>query len=194
MHLILVTEIWGKTRYVDALAAELERMVSGISVVDPYDGVAIDFSCEEAAYDHYLKACGHKAYAAKLAQEVSKIDSPTLLIGFSAGATAVWSVVCESCFVAVNRAICFYGSGIRLMQDRNPEVNTDLIFPNHEPHYNVDEIIDNLQCINLVECHKADYGHGFMNQLSVNYNEKAYQQWTHWIKNKISLLLTDCHR
>lgn len=184
MNILLVTEIWGRTPYLESLATALRSTAAIVSVVDPYCGVDPHFSSEDEAYAHYLAECGHDEFARRVAHAVATASEPIFLVGFSAGAGAVWQVVTKGENDVVKRAACFYGSSIRTMSERTPTVQTDLIFSCFEPHFAVDEVMMSMQGKAMVHCHKADHGHGFMNPLSKNYSEKGYAQWLAWIRDK----------
>lgn len=185
MTIILVTEIWGRTRHVEAMADALRDAGNAVSIVDPYDGTDQGFLDEDKAYAEYLAVCGHKEYASRVVRALTESVGPVCLIGFSAGAGAVWSAVTEVDDKLLHVAFCFYGSSIRTMLERTPNVPTYLVFPNNEKHFDVDEVILRLQKKNLTQCHKADGGHGFMNPMSENYSEKVHELWFDWMLEKI---------
>lgn len=185
MTIILVTEIWGKTSHVELMADALRRVASTVLIVDPYDGTDPGFLTEDEAYTEYLAVCGHSEYASRVARELAKAVEPVYLVGFSAGAGAVWSTVTGVNDSALKAAFCFYGSSIRTTLDRTPSVPTYLIFPNHEKHFDVDEVIMGLQKGDMTHCHQADCGHGFMNPMSENYSKRAHDLWFDWMLEKI---------
>ncbi|MEZ7198619.1 dienelactone hydrolase family protein [Pseudodesulfovibrio karagichevae] len=180
MEIILATEIWGRTPHTDVLAALLRPHADRVTVADPYDGRDPHFSSEEQAYAAYLDHGGLTPYARRVKALAKQAARPVLLIGFSAGAGAAWAAVCTQ-GLPLLRACCFYGSAIRTMADRTPLAPVDLIFPDHEPHFDVDELAATLQAEPLVTCRRADAGHGFMNPLSENYDETASRRWTDWL-------------
>lgn len=187
MDIIIVTEIWGRTQYVEAFASSLGSSKNRIRVIDPYDGYDPKFVSEEDAYSTFTTACGHDGYAEQVCLAISQQTAPVCLVGFSAGAGAVWSAVCRNEFSFVKGAICFYGSSIRKMTELSPSVPVELIFSEYELHFEVKETIKALEHKPKVTCHVAPYRHGFMNPLSVNYDTKAYHQWLAWTQNRISL-------
>jgi dienelactone hydrolase len=180
VEIILATEIWGRTPHTDTLADLLRPHADRVTVADPYDGCDPHFSSEEQAYAAYLDHGGLTPYARRVKALAKQAAPPVLLIGFSAGAGAAWAVVCTK-DLPILRAVCFYGSAIRTMTDRIPRSPVDLIFPNHEPHFDVDELAATIQARPLTTCHRADAGHGFMNPLSENHDETASRYWTDWL-------------
>ncbi len=187
MHVILVTEIWGHTKYVNKMADAFLCNASSVSVVDPYNGTDPGFVNEEEAYSCYLSECGHSEYAKRVSLALSRATAPVCLVGFSAGAGAVWSAVCKKEVDRAQGAICFYGSSIRTMTELVPSIPVDLVFSEHEPNFEVTQVVQALQKHPLTDCHLTPYGHGFMNPLSANYNSNAYQQWLTWIQDRVAL-------
>ncbi|WP_338668930.1 dienelactone hydrolase family protein [Pseudodesulfovibrio methanolicus] len=180
MEIILATEIWGRTPHIDALAGRLRPHADRVTVADPFDGRDPHFATEEQAYAAYLDHGGLEPYARRVTDLVREAARPVLLIGFSAGAGAAWAAACTP-GVPLRRACCFYGSAIRTMADRAPLAPVDLIFPDREPHFDVDALAAALRAKPLVTCRRADAGHGFMNPLSENYDEAAGRRWTAWL-------------
>lgn len=189
MHVILATEIWGRTPHVDSMAARIEPFVDGVSIIEPYDGADPEFLNESNAYENFLKICGHRQYAERVRQALlEQTTAPAFLIGFSAGAGAVWAAATEKNAGLAKGAICFYGSAIRNMADLRPTIPVDLIFPEHEPHFDVDGVIKALECTPQVTCRTSPHRHGFMNPLSPNYDARAYEYWMEWIEQRLKAL------
>lgn len=188
MELIIATEIWGRTPYVDALAHELGAECDKVTVLDPYDGSLRYFTSEQQAYSAYIEQCGHAAYAHRVRDALAGAQK-CFLLGFSAGAGAVWSALCDGKRDNIAGALCFYGSSIRDMVSTTsasvlPEI-TELIFPQHEPHFNVQELVATLRSRVGVTCHTVSMGHGFMNPLSQNYDAQGCRVWTEYIRNQL---------
>ena len=186
MQVILVTEIWGHTPHVVLMADTIGRIVNRVKIVDPYDGTDQKFKNEEKAYTSFIKQCGHDEYVRRVTHAVSEAKEPVYLVGFSAGAGAVWASVCKGTGHTVQGALCFYGSSIRTMIDTVPTVPVELIFPEHEKHFNVQSVVQALHEKPMTQCHIVPHGHGFMNPLSDNYDQKASDQWLHWIQERIT--------
>ncbi|BDQ37173.1 dienelactone hydrolase [Pseudodesulfovibrio nedwellii] len=185
MLVILVTEIWGRTPHVDLMAETLGLISNMVKVVDPYDETDQQFTNEEEAYSSFITRCGHDEYTRRVSHAVSRATEPVHLVGFSAGAGAVWATVCEGIKDTVHDALCFYGSSIRTMLDAVPTVPVELIFPEHEPHFNVQDVVHTLREKPMTQCHTVPYGHGFMNPLSANYDSEGYKLWSQWIQNHL---------
>ena len=82
-------------------------------------------------------------------------------------------------------AACFYGAAIRNLTGLAPRVPVDLIFPDHEPGFDVLALTDRLKAKPLVRGHVVPERHGFMNPLSAGYSEPAARHWTDWLKRLI---------
>ncbi len=70
--------------------------------------------------------------------------------------------------------------------DIQPTFEVEFIFPSHEPHFDVDEIIQKLVTIPRVSCRKASGEHGFMNELSRNYNAECLTKYAEFLLNIIT--------
>ncbi len=66
---------------------------------------------------------------------------------------------------------------------RTPEIEMDLIFPEHEPHFNVKKLIAKLSQKKNVKCYTAPCLHGFMNKKSDNFNKEEYTNYLGLLKN-----------
>ena len=192
VEIILATEIWGRTPHTDALADRLRPYAAKVAVADPYDGRDPRFPSEEQAYAAYLGHGGLEPYARRVTAMAADAAHPVLLIGFSAGAGAAWAAACTQGTRLVH-ACCFYGSAVRTMADRTPLAPVDLIYPDSEPHFDVNALAAELVAKPLTSCHRAEAGHGFMNPLSRNYNETASRRWTDWLVRLASDLRSGRH-
>lgn len=186
MHIIFVTEIWGKTPHVDAMVSFFKDTADNITIVDPYDGADPAFPSEKEAYAQYQAQCGHAEFAERVSKALRESTEPTCLVGFSAGAGAVWSAVSADSVGTAKAAICFYGSSIRDMVDYDPKVPVDLVFSDNEPHFDVESVARTLQDIPNAQCYITPFAHGFMNPLSANFHGEAYHFWLKWIKDQLA--------
>ena len=186
MHILIATEIWGRTPHTDGLAQSLCPAEGRVTVVDPYDGADPGFRDEDEAYAAFLDRCGHEEYGRRVRRALLEIAEPVFLAGFSAGAGAVWSAACARDTGRAVHAACFYGSAIRTMTGLTPRIPVDLIFPDHEPHFDVIRLADELAGKPLARCHVIPQAHGFMNPLSANHDVAAARHWTDWLKRRIA--------
>jgi dienelactone hydrolase len=131
----------------------------------------------------------------------SQAPQAITLIGFSVGAATIWRFAHtppRSKQIHIKKAFCFYGSQIRnhIAQntpDTHPICDIDLIFPKHESHFNVDELITRIKDkelsrtgTNQITCTKTNGLHGFMNEVSSNFDQTLYKQF---IKNMQKTLI-----
>lgn len=173
MKTIIVSDIFGKTAALERLAAALPGEVS---IFDPYDSVFMGFENEDSAYAHFCKSLGHDSYAERLKEFIRAQRTDVFLIGFSVGAAAIWSVSVEKTVLNVQKAVCYYGSQIRNNVDVVPNFPIDLVFPSVEAHFSVEDLMQKLAGKSHVSMRQVPYLHGFMNELSVNYNRRGYTQ------------------
>ena len=180
MKTILISDIFGRT-------AALERLTAKISqdalILDPYDSEFMDFKNEEAAYAYFSENVGLASYAYKLKRVLLEQEDEVLLIGFSVGASAIWNVSDDESITLVKKAICFYGSQIRNNVACNPRFPIELVLPSMERHFSVDELIHQLSGKQNVSIRQVSYLHGFMNELSLNYDSQGYGEEIMYLGN-----------
>ena len=180
MKTIIISDIFGRT-------APLERLVEKISedalILDPYDSEFIGFENEEAAYVYFSENVGLGSYTDKLKRVLLEQQDEVLLIGFSVGASAIWNVSDNESITVVKKAICYYGSQIRNNVTCNPRFPIELVFPSMERHFSVDELIHQLSGKQNVSIRQVSYLHGFMNELSLNYDSQGYGEEIMYLGN-----------
>jgi len=178
MRRIVVSDIFGKTKELEELCDALKMRVE---IIDPYSGKLMCFKEESEAYDYFMAKVGIQAYSQLLLEKLSSISNPTILIGFSVGASAIWKVSGNLNVELIQSAICFYGSQIRNHTKVNPCINIDLIFPISEPNFSVSELNHCLSNKSSVKIHNTPYLHGFMNSLSKNFSHVGYYEYIDWL-------------
>ncbi|WP_321492421.1 helix-hairpin-helix domain-containing protein [uncultured Desulfobacter sp.] len=184
-HLLAVTDIFGRTTAFDNLIKKLSRKFTSVEIVDPYDGEARDFENEDDAYAGFQKQMGLTGYIRKVNDMLwGRQYLSQIIIGFSAGASAVWAVSPNMKAFKNTRAICFYSSQIRHLLDITPEIKTDIYFAARENTYDVDDVISRLSSNRSVNCIKTDFFHGFMNEKSRNFNKKGYARYIEILKDQ----------
>jgi len=184
MKLIVLTDIYGKTKHLEKLVQSLSSKYSSIDIIDPYESLKIDFLNEADAYTYFQKNCGLDNYIDKLSQYLKvQQNNEYHLLGFSIGASVIWAVSEKYQFNEKVKAICFYGSQIRNFLYIQPNIKVDLYFAKKELNFNTDEIINILMKKTKVNCFKTDYLHGFMNQESKNYNKNGYTKYIDILRN-----------
>jgi dienelactone hydrolase len=178
MHIVLVTDIFGKTPALIKLSEELNARV----IVDPYNGVDMAFKDEAEAYSYFTDNVGFEEYLSVLLKVTESIPSASTLIGFSIGASVIWKLSEKLSVKNISRGICYYGSQIRNFKEVRPLFEVELIFPKKEPHFDVLELQAELSKKQNVKIIKVDYLHGFMNFYSSNYNQSAYKEQLNWLR------------
>jgi len=183
MHKIVVSDIFGKTQ---ALYKLCKALGDNVDIIDSYGGKYMGFQTEEQAYEFFMANVGLKTYCDLLQSSLKKIPSPITLIGFSVGASAIWGASESLTTEKVKRAVCFYGSQVRHLSEIMPNFVIEFIMPRHEPGFSVDELMTCLSVKKNVVLHKTLYLHGFMNELSNNYNELGYTKYIDWLRQSDS--------
>jgi len=178
INTVVITDIFGRSPALEKLCSSLEGDSSNkIKIIDPYAGQYITFTDEKQAYQHFIESGGIDGFAKKILKEVTIKKLPKKIIAFSVGASALWSISENSQLNHIKQAIGFYGSQIRRYQAINPIFPFQLYFPDRESHFNVDELQKNITQKEKVTTIKTSYLHGFMNELSDNFDNKAYQKY-----------------
>lgn len=189
--LFLVADIFGRTQALETIGQKLSETVPDIRIIDPYQGVDHSFETEARAYAYFMDRVGLAPYASILTDALTSPGPDTVLIGFSVGASAIWSVSDRPFFRRIKKAFCFYGSQIRQYTGIQPRFDMELIFPEQEPHFNVDELIHTLQAKSRVSCSKAKGLHGFMNELSPHFDPACYAVFVEYLKTALIPLKED---
>tara|TARA_R110001583_G_scaffold2233_34_gene16566 strand:+ start:4512 stop:5099 length:588 start_codon:yes stop_codon:yes gene_type:complete len=173
MNNILITDIFGKTPALIALADAIEVDI----IVDPYNGKDMNFKDEVQAYSYFTENVGIDRYLEKLLKTITDYSCECVLIGFSVGASVIWKLN-ESISVhlakRVKWAVCYYGSQIRHLTELSPRFEMKLVFPKRETHFNVLALQDILANKEKVTTMQVDFLHGFMNTHSDNFNRVGY--------------------
>lgn len=177
-HLLAVTDIFGKTRAFDDLIKAVSHQFASVEIVDPYDGDDRNFENEDDAHAGFQRQMGLTGYMRRVSDRLwGRQYLSQIILGFSAGASAVWAVSPNMAAFKKTRAICFYSSQIRHLLDIIPEIETDLYFAASETTYSVNDVIARLSGNRHVNCVKTDFLHGFMNERSGNFNQKGYARY-----------------
>jgi len=186
MDVLVASDIFGHTPALDRLTRELDADL--IEVIDPYGGKQT-FLDEAEAHAFFSEHVGIPAYGKIIKKRLQKSYLPRILIGFSVGAAAIWHLSSDPAFAGIQKAFCFYGSQIRHHTEIQPEFDIHLIFPDSEPHFNLDLLMANLDDKPGIFCHKASGGHGFMNKLSFNFDYSLYKACLEQLNTQLNTLL-----
>jgi len=155
-------------------------------IVGPYQQQPKCFTCERDAYQYFTENVSLEGYVNKLEQKLLAISGSKLLVGFSVGGSAIWQLYAQGAVKQSLGAICFYSSQIRHLTRLTPNIATRLILPSTEPHFSVAALRAVLRNKSTVTLEQSEYLHGFMNQLSANYDAEAY---LYYLKRLADLLL-----
>ncbi|MFA5905690.1 MAG: hypothetical protein WC836_17290 [Desulfobacula sp.] len=184
--LFLVSDIFGRTKALEAISERLSNVAPDIRIIDPYQGIDHGFETEAHAYDYFINRVGLETYQDILMDQLtSSGPDMMILIGFSVGASAIWAASDQPVFKRAKKAFCFYGSQIRHNTGIQPLFDIELIFPEQEPHFDVDELIRNLNTKSRVTCSKAPGLHGFMNKLSPHFDPACYEKFISYLKTSL---------
>ena len=197
LNVIIAADIFGTSPEFKALCqqislAEVGSAATNYHVVGPYQTQPDNFLSEKHAYQYFTEHVGVEAYSEKLLSIIEASSGPKLLIGFSVGGSAIWRLTPKLASSGVISTICFYSSQIRHMTEIETTVPCQLVLPNSEEHFSVNELkakMQNKQQVNVEQC---CYQHGFLNKLSNNYNQSGATQYIRNIQKfitKANLLL-----
>ena len=182
LNTVVVTDIFGKSPALEKLCTNLlNKSSDNIKIIDPYNGQFIEFTDEKQAYQLFTESGGVDVFAKSLLETLITDKKPTRVIAFSVGASALWTLSENKQLAHIKQATCFYGSQIRYHQNIKPLFPIQLIFPNHETHFDVDELQKKVALKKRVTTIKTAYLHGFMNELSTNFNNNAYAEYLKFI-------------
>ena len=183
MSLIIAPDIFGRTPALERLSHRLADGLAtkDVDIVDPYGGNRW-FRREDQAYAHFSARLGIPAYSRRIADRIAALKPPVTLLGFSAGASAIWHLSGNGPPPGISGAVGFYGAQIRHFSGIRPAFDIHLIFPASESHFDVDELISRLAATPRVSLEKSAGGHGFMNEYSHRFDGDLC---TEFLKNRI---------
>lgn len=176
MQRLILSDIFG---YTDSLQELADELSGSVKIIDPYDGQKMMFQNEAEAYEYFVVNVGLDAYREIVVGWIKEIAEPVTLLGFSVGASAIWSVSEDIGLGNVIGAVGFYGSQIRFNQGITPQFPVKLVFPSEEDHFDVLELAQTLSQKENVDVGVSQYRHGFMNKLSQNFNPAGYEKFAY---------------
>ena len=185
MLLLIATDIFGIGPHIDDMIHRVLPPNVNCMVIDPYGAQEQNFSSEQDAYEIFTEEGGIDLYCENLTRALEELN-PDFVIGFSAGGAALYKSLSLLSDSSVQGLLAFYPSQIRHFDDFTPSVPTSIIFPEKEPHFDVQVLGENLGQISNVQCEYAKFAHGFMNPYSDNYSEEAEELYIERIKDWLS--------
>jgi dienelactone hydrolase len=189
MHIVIIADIFGRTPELESIVTQLASHSHGSTVIDPYEGEYLGFKNESKAYSYFRKRVGIESYINTALEATAGIGRDVLYIGFSVGASVLWVLSDRMSAHVDARAVCFYGSQIRYYVDLNPKIATEIIFPRHEPHFDVADLLARISAKPNVTCYRTEHLHGFMNQRSINYSQAAYLDFMSFLMKRARRVL-----
>ena len=174
MRCLILSDIFGQTPELLQLAESLNLATSPV-IEGPYEEISTTFLDESDAYKHFVEIGGIASYVEKLRK--LDWDDISVVIGFSAGGSAVWKMLSANLPSELKQVICFYPSQIRHSIHLSPPINTRIVLPKTEPHFCINTLSKQLMRKEKVVVDHSDYLHGFMNKLSINYCEQGYKHY-----------------
>ena len=187
MKTIIASDIYGRTPAVATLARQLDRQAV---VLSPWDGVGCPFATEQEAHRAFVAGEGVAGYAARVTAAAGV--EPVFLVGFSAGATAVWLHTAGAGCHPDSRAVLFYGSRIRNHLGLRPRCRVQAIFAEVEAACDPKDIASKIASGTVIVHIEPRATHGFMNPLSPGYGadfarkygEMMRQQHVAWMRRQ----------
>ena len=182
--IIIVSDIFGHNDYLEQLIADC-HFTFAVTIIDPYDGRCLKFDGQADAYECFNRHGGLDALTSKVKLVVATLKQPCFLIGFSAGASAVWRVLADNDYAdLIERGLCFYPGQIRHHLSLTPLSPVELIFPSHETHFDLQPVIESVRLLPNTLCQQLDAQHGFMNRQLVEFDEGTYNEFCQNLSQK----------
>ncbi len=172
MNIIIAPDIFGITPSLNKLVKNLSKQAA-VAIIDPYHGEEMAFEDEEQAYQAFLDEGGLDVYTEQLKVILTYIEQPVVLIGFSAGASALWRLTDKKLGLHARHFIGFYPGQIRHHMDVEPHIPTTLLMPKQEAHFDLQAVIKQLPASESLCVTQFDLAHGFMNPASAGYDKQA---------------------
>lgn len=188
MRLLVCSDIFGVT---NALYEQVSQITDDYLLLAPAsaESAAGSSSClfadDQVAYQAFLAAGGLAIYQQKVAAAL-QVYQPSHLLGFSAGAAALWQSASDAHLVGnVQQGLLCYGGQIRHLTELTPKCALTLLWAD-ESHFCVEALSQQLasqlepqlapqldpNAAPVTQLHWA-YGHGFINPCSKNYKAAA---------------------
>jgi len=186
MKVIIATDIFGAGEHIEKLCLGLKDSCSSTKVINPYSNNRMGFINEEQAYNFFLKDCGHDYFSSLVSRAISNASEQVYLIGFSAGASAIWHAIGTNKYSTLVKFYGFYPSQIRNYVHLSPSCESTIVFPCSEKHFKVSTVSEEISKNPKVECETTDLYHGFMNPKSKNYNSMAAKEFNKRLKGDVT--------
>jgi dienelactone hydrolase len=171
-NVLIASDIFGLSEGFKSLLQEIVSVETSIAI-SPYEASFNSFETEQQAYTSFQASGGIDTYAKKLTNIIQANNNLEHLIGFSAGAAALYTVMSLNSRNDIKLTL-FYPGQIRYFLDEAPNCPCRIIFPEQETHFPLTKVINSLKQHPQVQIEHTSYQHGFMNKDSVSFNKSAY--------------------
>ena len=186
LTLVVAPDFYGRTPVLEELTNLL--IADRTIILDPYENMGY-FTDRPSAHAHFTAQGGVETYGEKIfnfLEDVPPWEGKKVLLGFSAGASALWSL--GERLDGIDLCIGYYGRQIRHYTQIRPRFDTELIFPESDPEYEVDWLISTLLGRKKLELKRVAGLHGFMNPLSQHWDPELARTQIRYINNRLKLL------
>ena len=190
MLLLIATDIFGIGPHIDDMIHRILPANANCMVIDPYGAQEQNFYSEQDAYEIFNEEGGFEAYSENLTRAILELE-PDVVLGFCAGGAALYRVLLDQHQTTVRALMAFYPGQIRQFDELELSMPASIVLPQHEPHFEVNDLQEKLEQISNVQCHRAKFEHGFMNPYSEYYSEEAEEEYLLMIKQWLSRQLTN---
>ncbi|WP_348731949.1 hypothetical protein [Rheinheimera texasensis] len=190
-HLLVATDIFGATPALRETLATLPEILSGqlqLTLCQPDSCVNTStvFTDDHLAYQAFLQQGGLERYQQQVLQTLTALQ-PDLVLGFSAGAAALWcSLSSADCADSTGQALFCYGGQIRQHRELTPHWPVTCLWSD-ESHFDVMALQQQLGHSGNVRQQHWPQRHGFINPHSTGYDATAaavfWQRCQHWIQS-----------
>lgn len=184
MQLLLVTDIFGDGPWLNPLRAVFPA--GQVRCLSPYTD-KMDFIDEQHAYQSFMQLCDHECYQDRVSAYIRDLTEETLIVAFSAGASACWRALAEYQGKQISHFIGFYPGQIRHALHLTPKVDTTLVFPCHEAHFALAPVMQSLAGRDRIQLMQMEWMHGFMNPCSMGYAPAGEKAGLALIEGRLSL-------
>lgn len=190
-HLLVATDIFGATPALRETLATLPEVLSGqlqLTLCQPQScgTTSTVFADDHLAYQAFLQQGGLAQYHQQVHQTLAALQ-PELVLGFSAGAAALWcSLSSADCAASSGYALLCYGGQIRQHPELTPHWPVTCLWTD-ESHFDVVALQQQLSQSGNVRQQHWPQPHGFINPHSKGYDASAaamfWQRCRQWIQS-----------
>jgi dienelactone hydrolase len=185
---LVASDIFGRSQAFESLQQEIIGTPETAIGVSPYKVSHNSFGTERLAYASFQTSGGIDAYIKKLTGIVQANNKLKHLIGFSAGAAALYRVMSLNPRNDIKLTL-FYPGKIRYFLEKSPSCPCHIIFPESESNFSLPDVIKVLKQqpeLPELKVEQNAYHHGFMNKDSKAFNATAYNHYCQMLKGLLT--------